>query len=71
LVLGTLGWNCPKSRRHMNATEMADRFEDYWAAHKEAAAKAVIVSGWRSIETVEEIAREAFYAGLHVLIKKE
>jgi hypothetical protein len=48
----------------MTDAERAEAFEDYWRQRREDAAKAVIVSGWRSIETAEEVARDAFYAGV-------
>jgi hypothetical protein len=48
----------------MTDAQRAEAFEKFWSDYRDEASKAVIVSGWRSIETVEEVAREAFYAGV-------
>jgi hypothetical protein len=61
LVLGALSLIVWRAR--MTDAERAERFELYWREVREEAGKAVIVSGWRSIETVERVARDAFYAG--------
>jgi hypothetical protein len=48
----------------MTDAERAEAFEKFWQDCREKAVDAVIKTGWRSAETVEEVAREAFYAGV-------